>query len=200
VLTVNFYQFPRLVIHQFLYLISISLFLAPGIAAAQGVAIIDMAAVFKAHRVFSQQLDSIRSQAESLRANAMQAQQDFARKTEVLKTFEPGSQSFRDAEAALAKEAALLDMNQKDQVRQLMQAEAKLHFDTYQQVNQLIAGLCQEKGITLVLRFVSDSLDESNPESIMQKVNSAIIYHQPGRDITPEIIALLPPGAPGTAR
>jgi Skp family chaperone for outer membrane proteins len=155
------------------------------------VALIDVSEVFKAHPSFTQELDNIRAKAESLRGNSVQLQQEFARKAEVLKTLDPKSQEFRDAEATLAKEAALLDNSQKDQIRQLMQAEAKLHFDVYQQVNQLIGTYCQEQGITLVLRFANDQLDESNPESIMQKVNSSIIFHEPSRDITQQIIALL---------
>lgn len=177
------------------------LFGAASSLSAQGVAIVDVAAVFKAHQQFTQELDSIRNKAETLRSNAMQAQQEFALKAERLKQLEPTSQEFREAEANLAKEAALLDNNQKDQVRQLMQAEAKLHYDVYQQVNQLIASYCENQSITLVLRYANDSLDESNPESIMQKVNSSIIFHQPGQDITPQIIAMLTQGtsAKGTS-
>jgi Skp family chaperone for outer membrane proteins len=177
---------------RFLFLTLTLAVLAPSVCFGQSVAIIDVAAVFKAHQTFTQQLDAIRNQAEALRTNSMQVQQEFARKAEVLKQYDPASQQFRDTEAALAKEAALLDMNQKDQIRQLMQAEAKLHYDTYQQVNQLIASFCDNQGITLVLRYANDSLDEANPESIMLKVNSSIIYHQPGRDITSQIIAMLP--------
>lgn len=157
----------------------------------QGVAIIDVAAVFKAHPQFTQELDNIRNKAEALRSSGMQAQQEFARKAEQLKQLEPSSQEFRDAETNLAKEAALLDNAQKDQIRQLMQAEAKLHYDVYQQVNQLLGSYCENQGITLVLRYANDTLEESNPESIMQKVNSSIIYRQPGQDITPQIIAML---------
>lgn len=160
------------------------------------IALIDVAAVFKAHSQFTQELDNIRAQAETLRANSAQMQQDLARKAEGLKELDLKSQEFRDAEANLAKEVALLENAQKNQIRQLMQAEAKLHFDVYQQVNQLIGTYCQEHEITLVLRFASDPLDASNPESIMQKVNSSIIFHQPGRDITQQIIALLPQAEP----
>lgn len=185
---------------RFSFLCAILACATPSASFGQGVAIIDVAAVFKAHQTFTQQLDAIRNQAESLRTSSMQMQQDFARKAESLKQLEPSSQQFRDAETSLAKEAALLDMNQKEQIRNLMQLEAKLHYDTYQQVNSLIAQYCESKGITLVLRYSNDSLDEANPESIMLKVNSSIIYHQPGRDITSQIVALLPTSEPRSTR
>ncbi len=158
---------------------------------AQGVGLVDMGAVFRAHSGFTQQLDAIRGQADSLKSASLQAQQDLSRKAEMIRQYDPSSSEFREAEASLAKEAAVLQVNHDGQVRSLMMAEARLHYNTYRQVNQLIASYCDQQGISLVLRFNQGASDSDHPEAIMQKVNNPIVYYQPGRDITHQIISML---------
>ena len=74
-------------------------------------------------------------------------------------------------------------------MRRLMQREAQLHFETYEEVKQIISTYCQQQGIQLVLRFNSDQVDSiSNSQAIMQMVNGNVVYHRNQKDITPAII------------
>ena len=45
-----------------------------------------------------------------------------------------------------------------------------------------------EQGIQLVLRYNSEQMDPKNPDSIMQRVNGSVVYHDESRDITLAII------------
>ncbi len=155
------------------------------------VAIVDIGEVFKGHPVFSQKLESLKQEAEQFKATSLQLQQSLMQKAEVLKQYTPGSSEFKQAEASLAQESAAMEVDQRDKMRQLMQQEAGLHFDTYAEVNKLIEGYCDQHGIQLVLRFNSEQMDPKNPGSIMQKVNGSVIYHDQDKDITSKIIAQL---------
>ena len=76
-------------------------------------------------------------------------------------------------------------------MQKLMEREAMLHFETYQQVNALISQYCDDRGIQLVLRYNNQEMDLAQPGSVMQRVNSSVIYHDPNNDITQAIIGQL---------
>lgn len=162
------------------------------IASAQSnVALVDVGKVFEAHPRFSQELQQLKVEADQFKANSVQLREQMAAKSEKLKIYTPGSDEFRAAETALAQELARLEVEQRDLMRQLMQREAKLHFETYQQVKQLIQNYCQNQGVRLVLRHSDQELNVDDPNSIMQQVNGNIVYYAPGRDITGAIIQQL---------
>ncbi len=84
-----------------------------------------------------------------------------------------------------------MEVEQRNKMRTLMQREAELHFDTYTEVNDLIAQYCDQRQIQLVLRYNSQQMDPNEPATIMQRVNGSIIYYAPDKDITQQLIAQL---------
>ena len=144
--------------------LAMGMFFSPQSTFAQTrVAIVDIGKIFKNHPSFSQQLEALKQEADAFKASSIQAQQDLIQKAEVLKNLTPGSPDYKTEEAKLAEESASMEVKQKLQMRDLMQAEAKLHYDTYQQVNSLIEQYCDSQGILLVLRYNSQEMDPSNP-------------------------------------
>lgn len=162
------------------------------IASAQsGVALVDVGKVFEAHPRFSQELEQLKMEAEQFKAGSVRLREEMAAKSERLKMLTPGSQEFKDGESSLAQELARLEVEQRDAMRKLMQREAQLHYNTYQQVKQTITQYSASQGIRLVLRHNELELDVDNPNSVMQYVRGNVVYHAPGRDITPAIIQLV---------
>lgn len=155
--------------------------------AQSGVVVVDIKALFKAHPVFNQQLEMLRQAAETHQADMMAAQQKLSRKAELLNQYDRQSMEFREAEAELAREAAAMEVEARNKMFSLTQAEAKLHFDTYQQINQIVAEYCQQQDFNLVLRHSPVEMTPTNPDSVMQGVNNQVIYLRPNRDITNEI-------------
>lgn len=166
------------------------------LSAQSNVSLVDVGKVFEAHPVFSTELQKLKAEAEHFKNQSVQLREQMVAKSERLKMLTPGSEEFKRGETELAEELARLEVEQRDTMRKLMQREAQLHYDTYQQVNQLIGQYCAEKGIRLVLRHNDQELDVDNPNSVMQYVNSNVVYYAPGRDITADIIQRLS----GTAR
>ncbi len=152
------------------------------------VAIVDIGLIFKSHPEFSQRLAALKQDADQFQQNAMAAQQQLMQKAEVLKQYTPGSEEFKSYESTLAQQKAAMDVDQRNRMRTLMQEEAKLHFNTYAEVNELVSQYSSSQGIQLVLRYNSQKMDPKNPNSVMQRVNGSVIYHAPGNDITELIV------------
>ena len=153
------------------------------------VAIVDIGAIFKSHPKFSMELAALKQNAEQFKSNSLKQQQELIQKAEVLKQYQPGSQEFKNSETKLAQESAAMEVDQRDKMRSLMQQEAQLHFKTYSEVNSLIATYCEPEDIQLVLRYNSQQMDPKIPQSVMQRVNGSVVFHNQQNDITQQIVA-----------
>ncbi|MDB4778125.1 OmpH family outer membrane protein [bacterium] len=162
------------------------------IASAQSnVALVDIGKVFEAHPQFTQQLQQLKVEAEQFKSQSVQLREQMAAKAERLKMLTPGSEEFKQGETALAEELARLEVEKRDAMRKLMQREAQLHYDTYQQVKQIVNQYCNNQGVRLVLRHSEQELDVDNPESVMRYIGNNVVYHAPGRDITAGVIQMV---------
>jgi len=179
----------------------VGFFLCPVLALSIGltsanaqtrVSVIDVGQVFKNHPTFPGQLEALKSEAERFKQGSLQLRQQMMKKAEVLQQYKPGSDEFKQAESSLAKESAALEVEQRNQMRTLMEREASLHFDAYKQVEAAISSYCEPREIQLVLRYNDVEMQKGNPQSIMRRVNGSIVFHQPSRDITAAVIAELP--------
>lgn len=171
-----------------LFLFPIILGTATLTSAQSNVAIVDVGKVFKSHPTFPQKLEQLKGEAEQFQLNSVQLQQQMLEKSENLTTLDPNSEEHKAYETKLAQELATLEVEQRNQMRALMVREAQLHFETYQQVKSVIDAYCESQSVRLVLRHSELELDIDNPNSVMAKVNSNIVYHAPGRDITNDVI------------
>ena len=173
---------------------AMAIFFSTETATAQTrIAIVDVGKVFKSHPQFTQQLAGLKQQADQFKANSLQAQQSLMKEAEVLKNYQPGTPNYIEAESKLAQKSAAMEVNQRNQMRELMEQEAELHYRTYMQVQQLITQYCDGQDVRLVLRYNSEAMDPQNPASVMQQVNSSIVFHGPRADITDLIIKQLGP-------
>lgn len=155
------------------------------------VAIVDVGAIFKQHTYFAQQLEALKAKADGFKAEAVKAQQALAQNAQVLQTLKPEHDDYRVKQTELAQKAAALQVEQNGLMQKLMEEEAMLHFKTYQQVNDLISQYCDAKGIQLVLRYSGQEMDLDQRGSVMQRVNSSVVYHDPANDITQAIVGQL---------
>ena len=152
------------------------------------VALVDIGAIFKNHPTFSKSLAELKTQADQFKAETQKLQADFMKRAEQLEFYEKDSQEYRDLESKLARDSAALEVQQRGKMRDLLAREARLHYDTYLEVQKFISDYCQEQGIQLVLRYNAQPMLPNNPNSIMQKVNGNVVYSRDGKDITSIVI------------
>lgn len=156
-----------------------------------GVCVVDMSLIFKSHPVFENQMSSLRTQAEQLQATLDQQAKSLNQEVEQLKAMDVGSPSYKQLETQLAKKTADLEIKRRDQLRELVSKEARLHFNTYVEINGLVSAFCNQNGVQLILRYARPAVDTKNPQSIMQWVNGDIVWIRPQYDITDHIIEQL---------
>ena len=156
-----------------------------------GVCVVDMSLIFKSHPVFENQMSSLRKQAEQLQASLDQQAKTLNEEVEQLKAMDVGSPAYKQLETQLAKKTADLEIKRRDQLRELVSKEARLHFNTYVEINGLVSAFCNQNGVQLILRYARPAVDTKNPQSIMQWVNGDIVWIRPQYDITDRIIEQL---------
>ena len=162
--------------------------LTPSAQAQTRVALVDIGAIFKNHPTFSKSLAELKTQADQFKAETEKLQMDFAKRAEQLNFYEKDSPEYRELESKLARDSAALEVQQRGKMRDLLAREARLHYDTYLEVQRFIGDYCQEQGIQLVLRYSAQPMLPDNPNTIMQKVNGNVVYYRDGKDITSIII------------
>ncbi len=183
------FNFQSLITAAILALACVTSLWAPTTAQAQtNVALVDIGMIFKSHPVFGQQLEGLRQEAEQFKAQTQQMKQDLLREAQGLQEYEPTSPEYKAEETRLAQKSAAKEVEQRNKMRDLMKMEAQLHFDTYNEIKAMISEYAQKQGVRMVMRYNSQEIDPAVPASIMQKVNSSIVFHTNQKDITQEIV------------
>jgi small-conductance mechanosensitive channel len=65
--------------------------------------------------------------------------------------------------------------------------EAKIYLTAYREIESVVKEYCKEKGIKLVIRQQSTSLDENQPAQEIVKALNRLVIYEDGLDITDDI-------------
>ena len=158
------------------------------------VAVLDVAKVFKANTVFEQRMEEIKSEADSLKAQIQQEQDSIRARAQEVAQYEIGTPERNQMEGKIEQDQALLRTKARQAETDLLNREAKIYYETYQQMQSTVAKLAQQYGISLVLRFDSEDIDPTNRPDVIKGVNRAVVYHHK-LDLTKMVIETLSPAA-----
>ena len=142
-----------------------------------GVAILDVAKVFKENAWFDGGVKAIKAEADQLKVQ-ITAEQDRI-KAEVLKlrSMEAGAKR-NEEEAKLEQEHTRLRTTTRQAEAELLNREARVYFETYNEMQALVEGMAKEYGLSLVLRFDSESINPNNRNEVIKGVNRAVVFHR----------------------
>jgi len=174
---------------------------------ASPVAILDLPYLFRNHMRFKQMDEVLKQEITTAEQQFMGEQKQLKdRAQQVVSELKPGSPEFKAAEEELAKKDADISLRVNIMRKNFAEKKAKNYFEVYQEVMGYVNYHATQSGVLLVLNFNGDPIDGTNPQSVIQGLNSTVLYKHPGVDITPVILDMcnrgvqLPPGfAPGTA-
>ena len=171
----------------------LTMFIAAGTHAQQGaspglVTVLDVAKVFENHPVFKAKMDSLKQEVQAFQQQVRAQVTDLTKKRQNLtQKYKIGSPEFKKEEEALAREEADLKVKTGQKERDYMDREARLYYDTYLEVQNVVADFSRANNISLVLRFDSSEIDKTNRSSVSTGVNRFIVY-QEKLDLTQLII------------
>ena len=141
------------------------------------VAILDVAKVFKENKYFDEKVKAIKAQADQLKLK-ITAEQD-AIKAEVMKLRgEPAGPERNQKEAELEQRHTALRTTTRQNEAELLNLEARVYYDTYREMQAVVEGMAKEYGLSLVLRFDSESIDPNNRNEVIKGVNRAVVFHR----------------------
>lgn len=167
------------------------------------VAVLDVAKVFDVNLDFQNKMKAIQSEAEQVKSQIENKQNAIRNDAAKLQEYEPGSPDFNRLEANLEQRQTALRTEARQAEQDLLNREARIYYDTYMKMQNVVASLAQEYGISLVLRFESEPIDPNSRPEVIQGVNRAVVYHH-RLDLTKAVIERMGPrvaenpGASGT--
>lgn len=152
------------------------------------VTVLDVAKVFENHAAFKANMESLKTEVTQFQKSIREKVTVLTEKRQKLaQNYKVGTPEFKQAEISLATEESNLKTKTQQTERDYMNKEAQLYYNTYLQVQSVVTTFANKNNITLVLRFDSSPIDQTNRASVSAGVNRFIVY-QNSLDITDFII------------
>lgn len=151
------------------------------------VAVIDIGKVFKQHPRFIQSMEAMKRDVQQSQAELQNRAKEIEALRGKLQTFQSDSGEAKAIEAQILEKQAAGQLEATKKKKELLDREAKLYFEVYEEIKQEVNGFMQQYGIALVLRFNSDSIDVRNRPAVLEYVNRPIVSER-RIDITAQIV------------
>ncbi|HTN75061.1 MAG TPA: OmpH family outer membrane protein [Pirellulaceae bacterium] len=158
---------------------------APAVSSGTQIALIDIGYIFKHHTRYKAAREALQRKSVALRDAAGEQRKQLEAEGKKLSDYQPGSQLFKQTEAALVQHASGLQVQNELARKNLMEEEAQLYHATYLEVQTTVAQICERHGIDLVLRYDREKIDAADPDSIRRGIMNNVVYQQQQKlDIT----------------
>ena len=141
------------------------------------VAILDVAKVFKDNASFDAKVNAIKNEAEKLKQQITAEQDRIKAEVMKLRDMEAGAQR-NQMEADLEQQHTRLRTTTRQNEAELLNREARVYFETYREMQSVVEAMSKEYGLSLVLRFDSESIDPNNRNEVIKGVNRAVVFHR----------------------
>ena len=156
--------------------------------SSRPVAVVDVSYIFNNYAGFKQRMDNMKKQVQAYEATLKSRHEALAKDREKLNQYKPGTQQYKDTEQQLADKFASLQVDTQLKKKEFLENEARVYYDTYRLVEQVIQNYASRTGTGLVLRFSREPMNQNDRNSVLQGVNRAVVYHQGSLDITNDIL------------
>ena len=151
------------------------------------VAVLDVAKVFEGNTVFTNRMEAIKTEATEFKSQMEAEQLAIQQQAEGLKSLNQGSPEFNALQAELEQKTATLRTKAQQTNTALLNKEAQIYYDTYQQMQTTVADLASKYNITLIIRWDSKPIDPTKRDEVIKGVNRNIVY-QKDLDLTSLVI------------
>jgi Skp family chaperone for outer membrane proteins len=154
------------------------------------IAVVDVSYVFKNYQQFRTSMDAMKEEMTSAEGQ-LKAERDQVQSRESERAdFKVGSPEFKKLDEDIARLKAEFNLKAGRIRKDFLEREAKVYYQTYLEVSNIVKYYAQQHDIGLVLRFNGDQIDPNRRESVLRAINDPIV-NQNNIDITPDILALL---------
>ncbi len=163
---------------------------SPTRPSGTSVAVIDLDEVFKEHQQLAAQLEQLKADMQQAEATVREERKKIEMLAEQLKTLKPGSPDYEAKEKAFASMNADIQVKMRQKSRELLEREAQLRYDTYQQIVAAVASFSDQYNVQLVIRFSREEIKPDQPRSVQMGLARSVVY-QRQLDITDHIVRIV---------
>jgi Skp family chaperone for outer membrane proteins len=162
-------------------------------AGAPNIAMLDVNSVFKNHARFKAKMQDLDADVKSLQEQAKQANAQINKLVEQLQNYRAGSDEYKRLEEDIVKQRSEIQTRMQIQKRDVMQREAKIHYEVYCEIQQEVRYICQANNIGVVLNYSRDPINAENPDDVLRGISQKVVFSNADLDITPLVISRLSP-------
>lgn len=148
------------------------------------VALIDVSRVFKEHVRFKAHMNQMKADVERAESEVKSMRTSMMQLARKLEDWRSGSPEYKGLEEEITQRQADLAVRVQLQKKDFLQREAKIYYQTYQEVLYEVDNFAKHNGISMVLRFNGDSVNMAVPQSVLQHINKPVVWYARDRDIT----------------
>ncbi len=163
-----------------------------------GIAVLDVSYVFKNHKQFLMSMEGLKTEMQSAEGQLKAERDQIQTMEEQRKVYKTGSAEFKKLDEEIARRKAEFNLKAGKIRKDFLEREAKVYYQTYMAVNQVVQYYAQQHNIGLVLRFNGDAIDQDRREDVLRAINKPVVV-QNNIDITPDVLALVNRGGVGGA-
>jgi len=165
---------------------------APGLQPGPAnIAVIDIAAIYKAHTRFTQMMNEIKADMEAADTAVKKERDTLKGMADSLEQFRPGTPDYKRLEEEIARRQADMATRVQLQKKEFLLREAQVHYSVYQEIMQEVDYFAASHGIAMVFRFNSEAVDVQKPEDVLRHINRPIVWTPQGSNITPYVLERL---------
>ena len=168
---------------------------AGGGAAAPGakvVGLIDMAHIFKNYKKFEALREELKGEIEQSDKQARTMAEQIKSTQAQMKDLNEGSPDFVALETKLTEQTTEFETFRKVQQREFLRKESQIYKTVYLETSELVEKYARYYGYAVILRFNREGLESADdPQTVIQRMNRQVVYHNPADDITDAVLAQL---------
>jgi outer membrane protein len=154
---------------------------------------VDIQAVLKAyHKVefLNSQLET-EVKLKTAELNKMMAEyQELAKQIEA---FQPNSADFKNLDDKMAKLSSTIQVEKERAQRDLQLRQAQAIATIYREIQQMVAAVAKQNGMTYVLQVSNEPITDDNPDAVLAATMRSVVYADPAAqtDMTQMVINYL---------
>jgi Skp family chaperone for outer membrane proteins len=159
-------------------------------ASKHGIGVVDISYIFKNHAKFRATMDGMQGEMKQIETQLEGDRKAIMGSEEQLRALKPGAPEYSTLDDQITQQKAQFQLKMTRLRKDFLEREAKVYYDTFQEVDQAIAYYAKNRQIGLVLRFNGEAPDPNVREDILRAINKPVVY-QDQIDITPDVLAML---------
>jgi Skp family chaperone for outer membrane proteins len=158
--------------------------------AGHNIAVVDVSVIFKKHARFLAMTEQFKKEVAAAETRLKDEYNEIKSLQTQLAGLQAGSPDYKQMEQRLAKQMADWQLKGQMQKKDFMEAEGRIYFQVYRELDDAVKRFAQKHTIALVLRYASDPVDDPNDRGeIVRGINKSVVYVDPTLDITEHILS-----------